>query len=390
MRLQLTAVAVAAVAAAATPAHADGTLSMRGVYYKERSTRVMQPMLDGMFEIGARGVLSAHLVVDAVTSASAGSGAANAVAFSKQRYEGGASYQHELDGPAASVLDKLRLRADTKYSNEPDYKALYGGGKVDAELGEKNTTLSLGGGLGKDFISNSQAQGTFQPPYPCLKTHCDLDTKSLFVSASQLVSRDVVVAVNYDVVQLDGFNQNPYRLVLTSDGFIAERHPDHRLRQALAGALRYYVAATETAVIASYRYYRDDWQIRAHTPELRLVQSVGRDIDATFAYRYYHQTAAFFAPANGRYGSSDPQMSPYPTCNGLTADGSACFTDDPKMTAFTGHGLLAKLGVIGETFALTGRWAGARFEGILEYVVQNNRFGNAVVAHVALTLPFEY
>ena len=45
---------------------------------------------------------------------------------------------------------------------------------------------------------------------------------------------------------------------------------------------------------------------------------------------------------------------------------------------------------LGEAFELGGRWAGARFEGILEYVIQNNRFGNAIIAQLAVTLPFDY
>src|SRR5262249_26993150 len=65
-------------------------------------------------------------------------------------------------------------------------------------------------------------------------------------------------------------------------------------------------------------------------------------------------------------------------------------TDDPKMSAYSGHTMEAKLGVLGEEFGLTGNWAGARFEGIIEYIIQHNRFGDAVVAHVALTLPFSY
>ena len=79
MRLQL-AVAVAAGALAllaAAPARADGTLAVRGVYYKERATRVMQPMLDGAFEAGERGLVTGHLLVDAITSASQSSGAVN-------------------------------------------------------------------------------------------------------------------------------------------------------------------------------------------------------------------------------------------------------------------------------------------------------------------------
>jgi hypothetical protein len=127
-----------------------------------------------------------------------------------------------------------------------------------------------------------------------------------------------------------------------------------------------------TAFIAAYRYYWDSWNINAHPPELRVIQQIGRNIDAAFRYRYYTQDASFFWER--RYTTP---MRPY-------------LTDDPKMSPFTGHILETKLGVLGDTFGLDGRWAGARFEGILEYVIQNNRYGNAVVAHAALSIPFEY
>jgi hypothetical protein len=395
MRLQLAAPTFAALVALPSVAHADGSLTMRGVYYKERSTRVEQPMLDGLFELGARGLLAAHVVIDAVTSASAGSGAANAVPFSKQRYEAGASYTHEFDGPANSFLNRYRLKGELKYSDEPDYKAFFGGGGGEAEVAEKNAVLGIGGGLQSDRIGSASAQGPYQPPYPCLDPNrrCPLTAYSLFASASQIVSRRTVVAVNYDLNVYDGFQQNPYRLVLTSDGFIAERHPDHRTRQAFALSARYYLPQSETTFIAAYRYYTDNWDVHAHTPEIRVVQQVGRTADAALRYRYYTQTSSFFAPdrlPGGHYAGSSPAMNPSPNCKGLTDDGTACFTDDPKMTKFDGHAIEAKLGIFGETFALKDRWSAARFEGILEYVVQNNRFGNAIVAHVALTVPFSY
>src|SRR5215831_17131791 len=93
MRLQLIAVAVLAIAA---PAHGDGTLAMRGVYYKERATRVMQPMIDATLDAGSHGTVTGHFLVDAITSASASSGAADAKPFTEQRYEGGIGYAHQL------------------------------------------------------------------------------------------------------------------------------------------------------------------------------------------------------------------------------------------------------------------------------------------------------
>jgi hypothetical protein len=206
---------------------------------------------------------------------------------------------------------------------------------------------------------------------------CALTTYSGFASASQIVDRNALVAITYDVSKLHGFTANPYRQVITSDGFVAEKHPNDRLRHAIAVSARLHLPAWQTTFIGAYRYYTDSWKIHAHTPELRIIQQVGIDADASIRYRYYHQSAAYFYEK--RYASSDPTMNPTPF-----------FSDDPKMSAFDGHILEAKLGVLGEAFELDGKWAGARFEGVLEYIIQHNRFGNAVVAHVALTVPFDY
>ena len=46
--------------------------------------------------------------------------------------------------------------------------------------------------------------------------------------------------------------------------------------------------------------------------------------------------------------------------------------------------------ILGDEFELKGNWAKARIEGIIEWIVQHNRFGDAIVAHVALTVPFSY
>jgi hypothetical protein len=380
MRLQLGAVVLLSLLAGT--AHADGELAVRGVYYKERSTRVIQPMLDGMFDAGARGLVNAHFLVDAITSASAGSGAANAKPFTERREEGGFSYIREFDGPHESWLDKFRLGGDTKYSTESDYTSFYIGGRAEADVAQKNATLAIGAGVSSDNITNAGAQSPMGGPQiqcdvtsPAMATECSLTSYSMFASASQILSKNAIVAISYDLAKLDGYQANPYRTVITASGLVPEVHPNSRLRQSIAATLRYYVAPTGTTLIAAYRYYHDDWHIRAHTPELRLVQEVGAMADATVGVRYYRQTASYFYAE--RYPALDMNTINY-------------VTDDPKMSGYDGFTMEAKLGVIGEEFGLTGNWAGARFEGILEYIVQHNRFGDAVVAHVALTLPFSY
>ena len=384
MRLQLTAATAAVLVAATGVGHADGTLSMRGVYYKERSTRVVQPMLDGMFEVGARGLVTAHFLVDAITSASAGSGAANAQPFTEKRYEAGGGYTQEFDGPTHSWIDRLRVGGDGKFSTESDYRSIYAGARVEADVAQQNATLGLGGGVSADRADNAGAQSPMGGPKLLCNnadkipdaTACSLTSYAMFASASQVLGKDLVIGATYDLAKLDGYQSNPYRQVLAGDQFVFERHPNERLRQAIAVSARYYVPASQTTFIAAYRYYQDDWRIHAHTPEVRIVQEVGSTADASLRYRYYSQDGAFFYAK--RYDHADPTMNPSPY-----------FTGDPKMSSYDGHLIEAKLGIFGRTFDLGGRWAGTRFEGILEYIVQHNRFGNAVVAHVAITVPFE-
>lgn len=386
MRLQLNvalASLICVVLLAPSIAHADGELTVRGVYYKERSTRVIQPMLDAMFEVGARGLVTGHFLVDAITSASASSGAA-AEPFTEQRYEGGLGYAHEIDGPQDSVIDLARVAVEGKVSKEPDYRSVYAGARGELELAQKNAVIGLGGGVSLDELNNEGAQSPMGGPKlqcnglslePGDATSCPLRTYSLFTTASQIVSRNALVGLSYDLAKVNGFTSNAYRQVNTDGGFIPERQPNERLRQALAFSARLYVPRTATAFIAAYRYYWDNWDVHAHTPELRVVQEVGDSIDASFRYRYYTQDAAFF------YAKRYPDQ---------TMDPSEFLTADPKLSAFDGHIMEVKLGILGDAFGFEGRWAGARIEGILEYIVQHNDFGNAVVAHAALTVPFEY
>jgi len=372
MRLQL-AFAAALVAGAAAPARADGTLEARGVYYKERATRVVQPMLDAMFDAGLHGVATGHFLVDAITSASASSGAAGDKPFTEQRYEGGLGYAHQLGD--------LTIGADAKYSTESDYRSFYAGLRGQLELGQKNTVLGLGGGVSIDRVSAAAAQGLgTTPTLRCDADHaaessCPLHVYALYGSISQIISPNAVVGVSADLGVLHGFQSNPYRQAIVGDGLVIERHPTARNREAFAASARYYIASTATTVIGAYRYYRDSWLIHAHTPEVRVVQELGHDIDATLRYRYYTQDGAYFFHA--RYPADDAAMTQY-------------VSDDVKLSTFTGHTIEGKLGVLGDAVSLPGMWAAARFEGILEYSIQNNRFGNAVIAHLALTLPFAY
>ena len=356
MQLRLAiAVVVAAVPAAA---RADGELTIRGAYYKERATRVMQPMLDGLFGIGENGSLTAHFLVDAITSASVAAGA-DASAFTERRYEAGAGYTHQLPRD-------LKLGGHVRYSNEPDYNSLFVGARSELALAEKNFVLGVAGSYGHDDVTNAGAQGPFVEPI-----EGSLDTYLGSAQVSQLLSPVLVASLTYDVAYLKGFQQNPYRSAITDAGLVPEKHPEKRTRHAFAPSVRYFVRRTKTALVATYRYYFDDWDVRAHTPELRVVQEASDQVEFGVRYRYYRQTAAeFYAP---RYRGDEMY-----------------FSDDVKLSDFSSHLFEGKLAVRGDLFGMGGRFADSRIEVLLQYVDQNNRFGNAIVAQAAFTLPFAY
>ena len=355
--------ALVAVAAIGSRAHAQvegGDVSVRGVYYKEHATRVEQPMIDARFDVGNGQQIDAHFLVDAITSASPGSGAIG-VPFTERRYEAGGGYLKALrDLP-------LRIGALVRGSIEPDYESGFGALHAEADFADKNFTVATTLGGGRDHITNAGAQGPF---VAAISEHLTDGLASF--SASQILSKNTIAAVTYDLAYLDGYLANPYRTVITADGLEPERVPRTRWRNAFAASVRQYVPSTATTLIAQYRYYRDDWGVRSHTPELRFVQQAGEDLTFGGGFRYYHQTAAnFFLPV---YPSADPTIEPW-------------LTDDPKLSAFTGETMTATFGVAGHAFGFEGRWAAARIDVIVEYVVQHNRFGNAGIGHVALTVP---
>ena len=355
-------IAAMVVGSVATTAHADDSVSIRGVYYKERATRVEQPMIDAHLEPGENDTVDAHFLVDAITSASAATGA-DGVPFTEHRYEVGADWTH--------AFHKIKVGINGRVSDEPDYFSLFGGLHIEVPLAENNTVFGLSGNFGHDDVSNAGAQGPFVPSITGTLTSY-LGSASL----SQVVSKNAIIAVTYDVADLQGFQQNPYRTVIINGPvpeLVSERHPTERIRQAVALSGRWYLPSTGTTLIGSYRYYYDDWGIVAHTPELRFIQAAGSSVEFGARYRYYWQTAANFY--QDTYTTADPAINPY-------------LSDDPKLSKFTGQTLEARMGIYGSAFDLGGRWGKAKLEGIMTYVVLGNRFGNASIAQIALTVPF--
>jgi hypothetical protein len=361
MRMQLIRAAVAGglVVALAGTARADGEIMVRGVYYKERSTRVVQPMIDGRFDVGDAGSLDTHLLVDAITSASAAAGAPVDQEFDEQRYELGGGYLHELA--------TMRLGGQLRASYEPDYTSLFGGLRGELDLADKNTVVGAGASFGHDWINDSALPEMSRRIDDTLRTYLGS------LSVAQLLSRNAVASLTYDLSYLDGFQANPYRTMFTTAGqSLPENHPRTRIRHAVAGSGRVFAPSSGTTAIGSYRFYTDDWGVRAHTIEMRALQELG-PVEVGARYRMHIQSAADF------FDESYPML-----------ELDDLISDDQKLSAFTSHTVGARIGAPLGAVGLGGTLADARAELVVELIEQNNRFGRAGVAHVALTVPFAY
>lgn len=359
--MQLTRWVVAAALLWPAVARADGAVTVRGAYYKERATRVAQPMLDARFDVGEDGELTAHTLVDSISSASVAAGSAGEP-FDELRYEAGAGYMHR-------VLDVLRLGGAVRGSTEPDYKSLFATARAAAELNERNTTIELTVSGGRDRLDNAGAQTMIVEPITGV-----LYTWLASTSVSQVLSPVLVGQLTYDIAYLDGFQENPYRTVSAGGGLEMERVPDTRLRHAVFGAVRGFVPATRTTLTGGYRVYHDDWGVWGHTPEARVVQAMG-DVDLHLRYRLHHQSRAdFYRPS---YPTADPAREPY-------------LTDDVKLSKLTTQTIGLKADLPLSLLGARGELEGARLETLFEYIFQSTYYGNAVVAQVAVTVPFEY
>ncbi len=352
--------------AAAGSAHADGWLSMRGAYYKERATRVEQPMIDAHFETQQDGVVDAHVLVDSITSASTATGSVGAAPFTERRYEGGIGYTQKL-GRAA-------IGASGKYSTESDYFSGFVLVHGELALANKNTIVGVAEGRGKDTITNGIATGMGGLGTPAIEKKLSSGLTS--VSVVQIVSPTIVVDGTYDLIDAHGYQANVYRLVPGGSMPVPERVPELRLRNAFHVGVRKFIPETNTTVVLAYRFYFDDWGIMAHTPEARVSQQIVAGLDVRARYRLHVESKAdFYKATYVQADIDDPNQF-------LTADDKL----GPYHTQTFGVQLLAALSL----FGVGGAWGDARIDAQADVITQTTHFGTAVEAHLALVVPFTY
>ena len=351
-----------------------GSVSLRGNYYYEKSTRVIAPAITGALETPQGIRMDATYLIDAITSASLATGVVTDNAFTEKRhdFQAGAGYEIDFGGV------QLDLAAWGRMSREPDYKSRGLIFSPALSLNERNTILRLNGYYTHDDVARVERMAPSNDPDNLMVARAvpvgTLDTLSLGFALDQLLSPLAWMTLGYDVALLNGFTQNPYRRAILSDGGVEpETHPDERRRHAVYGWLQHYIPPTRSSLRAGYRLYKDDWDILAHIIEARWYQELGAYVEARLRYRYYTQSSSFF------WGNTKEEYV-----------ASGYVTADPKMSAFHDHTfgfkLRLALGFVRNTW-LNGL-RNAVFDGTLEYIINTNRYGNGWVAQGGFIWPF--
>ena len=226
---------------------------------------------------------SANYYVDSISSASIDV-LTQGSPYSEQRTQWSASVDY--------------LHADTimslgyTNSDESDYKADTYNISVSQSMFGDLTTVTLGYSRGSDDV--------FQNLDDNFKETADHN--NYHVSLSQVLTKNLVLSVNYDAVTDEGYLQNPYRSFrylsdpndpASTPLFEPERYPNTRTSNAVSANVLYYLPYRAT-VKGAYRYYADDWDIEAHTLEVAYTHPLKDRWIFDLNYRFYTQSDAEF------------------------------------------------------------------------------------------------
>ena len=203
-------------------------------------------------------------------------------------------------------------------SFEYDYTHIGLNGSLSRDFNQRNTTVSAGLAVAHDTWD--PVGGTPVPFAPMLdvgdtgnKTGGESkDVIDAVFGVTQVISRRLLVQLNYSFSNSSGYLTDPYKILSLVDGttgdtitrvpapgaegpsheFRFEGRPDERTKHSLYTQAKYYMGGKVLDV--SYRYMTDDWEIDSHTLDLKLRWPIGEKSFVEPHLRFYTQSEADF------------------------------------------------------------------------------------------------
>ena len=195
-------------------------------------------------------------------------------------------------------------------SEESDFDAETVSFSVSQDMFGDLTTLTLSYALGDDLVRMS-TDPTFEEP---------LDRQIYGVGVTQILTKNMIAALNVETVTEEGYLNNPYRSVRYFDAltggydFERELYPNTRTSTAAGFRMRYFLPY-RAAVEGEYRFFTDTWDIEGHTASLSYIHP-WKDFTFTGKFRFHDQTGAHFysdlfsGPQATNFRGRDKELSP--------------------------------------------------------------------------------
>jgi len=381
--------------AAQTTSAAQWQVDSAVLVYQEGGGRVraVEPVISARRTDGNDRTVGLKLTLDALTGASPNGAAPQPTAQTFTSPSGDSRYttpagKSPLDPnfrdrrvALAGTLERpwgtaQRLSLAANVSSETDFKSLSLSAGLARDFNQKNTTLSLTLALEADRI---EAQGGVPTGLRPLRAGGDGDgggrggdddddrdddeheggasrtVADVLLGVTQVINRHWLMQTNIGYGRSSGNHDDPYKILSVVDGstgllvgdrYVSESRPDSRSRLSVYWQNKLHL--TQDVVDLSYRFYRDDWGVRAHTLDLRYRLELGAGLYLEPHLRLHQQSKADFSQGwlvEGQGWNSSTQ-----TAN--VANASA----DPRLAAFTAQTLGAKFGMpLGRGGELTAR-----------------------------------
>ncbi len=210
--------------------------------------------------------------------------------------------RHEFGLSADYVYRDAQITVGAMTSHEPDYVANTGSIDVTQEVFGGMTTIAFGFTRVSDTVKKR-----YSPEFLDAAKHWQYR-----LGATQILTTRWLMSANFEALSDDGFLGSPYRVARVFGAAVPERNP--RTRSGRAVKLRLVGdLGNRDSMHVEYRYFRDTWDIKAHTAEIGYSRYFGENWLADTFFRYYSQSHALFysdnATSETTYVSRNRQLS---------------------------------------------------------------------------------
>lgn len=200
-------------------------------------------------------------------------------------------FHNTLSGASGKGISDRRQAADIKVhhyferaavslgaarSTEHDYDSHSWSLDGQWSTSDQNTTVAAGIGNANDMVGNTRKPALHEPR----------QTHDYLLGVTQVISPVALLQSNITYNRGTGYFNDDYKAL--------DKRPNSRDQFAWLTRLRYFVPSANAAIHLDYRYYRDTWDVRAHTIEAAWYQDLNGGWTIKPSVRFYSQHAAYF------------------------------------------------------------------------------------------------